>query len=225
MELWVGCVAGALEESEFKALLAEVGFEGAHIEPTRVYKSEDARLFLAEAGIDVDASLDAIDGKFMAGFVRATKPGAPPAPAAPRSPRTLAVASTASVADVGSRGCVLRPRLLHLTAVAVATFGIGSGEALAAGVGPLARWPRSWGSSASRSGRGAAPLRARRPPPSPADPGGPTMRYALLSDVHANIFALEAVLGDLGARPGVAPYHLGDWWATARGPTRSWRRS
>jgi SAM-dependent methyltransferase len=65
---------GALEESEFKALLAEVGFEGADIEPTRVYRSEDARVFLEEAGIDVAANLDEIDGKFMAGFVRATKP-------------------------------------------------------------------------------------------------------------------------------------------------------
>jgi len=76
MELWVGCVAGALEESEFKSLLADVGFTDVDIEPTRVYKSEDARMFLTEAGIDVDASIAEIDGKFMAGFVRATKPAA-----------------------------------------------------------------------------------------------------------------------------------------------------
>ena len=74
MELWVGCVAGALEETEFKALLADVGFEGIDIEPTRLYRSEDARMFLTEAGIDVDANIEQIDGKFMAGFVRATKP-------------------------------------------------------------------------------------------------------------------------------------------------------
>jgi arsenite methyltransferase len=74
MELWVGCVAGALEESEFKSLLTDVGFEDADIEPTRMYRSEDARMFLTEAGIDVDANLDLIDGKFMAGFVRANKP-------------------------------------------------------------------------------------------------------------------------------------------------------
>ncbi len=74
MELWVGCVAGALEESEFTALLAEVGFEGADIEPTRLYQSADARVFLEEAGVDVDANLDAMDGKFMAAFVRARKP-------------------------------------------------------------------------------------------------------------------------------------------------------
>ncbi len=74
MELWVGCVAGALEESEFTALLAEVGFEQAAIEPTRVYRVEDARTLLAGAGIDQEADLEAIDGRIMAAFVRATKP-------------------------------------------------------------------------------------------------------------------------------------------------------
>lgn len=80
MELWVGCVAGALEETEFKALLAENGFTDIDIEPTRLYKSEDARVFLQESGVNVDANLAEIDGKFMAAFVRATKPA--PAPAA-----------------------------------------------------------------------------------------------------------------------------------------------
>lgn len=74
MELWVGCVAGALEETEFLALLSETGFTDASIEPTRLYRSEDARLFLEEAGVNVDANLELIDGRFMAGFVRATKP-------------------------------------------------------------------------------------------------------------------------------------------------------
>ena len=83
MELWVGCVAGALEEGEFRALLTTVGFEGVDIEPTRHYRSEDARLFLQQAGVDVDVNLDAIDGRFVAAFVRATRPAAPPAPAAP----------------------------------------------------------------------------------------------------------------------------------------------
>ena len=93
MELWVGCVAGALEEQEFLALLAEAGFEQASIEPTRVYRSEDARLFLEEAGVDVAANLDVIDGKFMAAFVRATKPAAGvPAPRAVRALQPLAVA-------------------------------------------------------------------------------------------------------------------------------------
>ena len=74
MELWVGCVAGALEENEFKTLLTEAGFVKADIEPTRVYKVEDARMFLEEAGLDVDAFVREVDGRFMAAFVRATKP-------------------------------------------------------------------------------------------------------------------------------------------------------
>jgi SAM-dependent methyltransferase len=74
MELWVGCVAGALDEDAFRALLAEVGFAAIDIEPTRYYRSEDARVFLEAAGLDVDANLAAIDGRFMAAFVRATKP-------------------------------------------------------------------------------------------------------------------------------------------------------
>ena len=106
MELWVGCVAGALEESEFKALLAEAGFEGADVEPTRLYRSEDARVFLTEAGIDVDATLDAIDGKFMAAFVRATKPagaGARAPQARPQArPLALAAAPTGGSAEGAS---------------------------------------------------------------------------------------------------------------------------
>ena len=74
MELWVGCVAGALEEQEFLRLLEEVGFEGAAIEPTRVYQADDARAFLAGAGLDADTTAADINGKFMAAFVRATKP-------------------------------------------------------------------------------------------------------------------------------------------------------
>jgi ubiquinone/menaquinone biosynthesis C-methylase UbiE len=81
LELWVGCVAGALEEREFLSLLAEVGFEDASIEPTRIYRSEDARQFLAEAGM-ADARLEEIDGKLMAAFVRATKPASLAASAA-----------------------------------------------------------------------------------------------------------------------------------------------
>lgn len=61
MELWIGWVAGALKESEFRALLAEVGFEGADIEPTRIYEDADARVFLEKAGIDVSANLDEIE--------------------------------------------------------------------------------------------------------------------------------------------------------------------
>jgi arsenite methyltransferase len=76
MELWVGCVAGALEEGEFRTLLHENGFEAIDIEPTRVYNVEDARSFLEEAGLDVNAFEREIDGRFMAAFVRATKPAA-----------------------------------------------------------------------------------------------------------------------------------------------------
>jgi arsenite methyltransferase len=82
MELWVGCVSGALEESQFQTLLKDVGFEDVSIEPTRVYHSADARQFLSEAGLDT-SNLDAMDGKFMAAFVRATKPQTPPAAALP----------------------------------------------------------------------------------------------------------------------------------------------
>jgi len=77
VELWVGCIAGALEEQEFFRLLADAGFEAASIEPTRVYRVEDARSFLEEAGLDVDAVAAAVDGRFMAAFIRAAKPGAP----------------------------------------------------------------------------------------------------------------------------------------------------
>jgi arsenite methyltransferase len=75
MELWVGCVAGALEVSEFRRLLSDAGFANASIEPTRVYNAGDARAFLEEAGVDVDEVSAAIDGRIMAAFVRATKPG------------------------------------------------------------------------------------------------------------------------------------------------------
>jgi ubiquinone/menaquinone biosynthesis C-methylase UbiE len=76
MELWVGCVAGALEESEFKRLLAEVGFVEADVEPTRVYRAEDARAFHEGAGLDADAIAGEVDGRFMGAFVRARKPDA-----------------------------------------------------------------------------------------------------------------------------------------------------
>lgn len=74
MELWVGCIAGALEEKEFEALLREAGFRDPSIEPTRVYALEDARSFLEVAGLDPGALADSIEGRFMAAFVRARKP-------------------------------------------------------------------------------------------------------------------------------------------------------
>jgi arsenite methyltransferase len=74
VELWIGCVAGALEESEYRAKLAKAGFEGIDVEPTRIYRAEDARDFLDKAGLDADAVLPYVDGKFMSAFVRARKP-------------------------------------------------------------------------------------------------------------------------------------------------------
>ena len=74
VELWVGCVAGALEEFEYRDKLFSAGFENIDIEPTRIYKVEEARDFLSSAGLDVDKVAPLIEGKFMSAFVRATKP-------------------------------------------------------------------------------------------------------------------------------------------------------
>ncbi|MGO8735997.1 MAG: arsenite methyltransferase [Terriglobia bacterium] len=73
MELWVGCMAGALEESEYLAKLTKAGFEVASIEPTRIYHVEDARELLSSKGIDVESIAPLVDGKFMSAFVRAKK--------------------------------------------------------------------------------------------------------------------------------------------------------
>ena len=67
-------MAGALEEQQFLSLLREVGFAELSIEPTRIYRGEDARVFAEHAGLDADRIVAEIDGKFMSGFVRATKP-------------------------------------------------------------------------------------------------------------------------------------------------------
>src|SRR3954463_1668627 len=74
MLLWVGCIAGALQDEEYTAKLTAAGFAGIEIEPTRVYDIEDARAFLAGEGIDVDAIAPQVQGKFMSAFIRATKP-------------------------------------------------------------------------------------------------------------------------------------------------------
>ena len=73
MLLWVGCIAGALEESEYLAKLKSAGFEDVSVEPTRVYNVEDARQFLTEAGVDVDAIAPQVNEKFFSAFVRANK--------------------------------------------------------------------------------------------------------------------------------------------------------
>ena len=74
VELWIGCVAGSLEEGEYRAKLAKAGFENIDLEPTRIYRTEDARDFLAGKGIDADVIAPQVDGKFMSAFVRARKP-------------------------------------------------------------------------------------------------------------------------------------------------------
>jgi SAM-dependent methyltransferase len=76
VELWVGCVAGALDESDYRAKLERAGFADVSIEPTRVYEIDDARDFLAGQGFDVEALAARVQGKFMSAFVRATKAGA-----------------------------------------------------------------------------------------------------------------------------------------------------
>jgi arsenite methyltransferase len=74
MELWVGCIAGALKDSDYSGKLARAGFDSIDIEPTRVYSIEDARQFLSGEGIDVDAIAPQVEGKFMSAFIRAVKP-------------------------------------------------------------------------------------------------------------------------------------------------------
>ncbi len=79
IELWVGCIAGALEEHEYRDKLARAGFESIDVEPTRVYRVEEAREFLEGAGLDPEIVGPQIDGKFISAFVRATKSVSKPA--------------------------------------------------------------------------------------------------------------------------------------------------
>ena len=72
--LWVGCIAGALEESDYRAKLTAAGFTNIDVEPTRIYRAADANTFLRGQGIDVDAIAPQVDGKFFSAFIRATKP-------------------------------------------------------------------------------------------------------------------------------------------------------
>jgi SAM-dependent methyltransferase len=93
MELWVGCIAGALTEQEFHALLREAGFEHAEIEPTRIYEFEDARAFLNGAGLDTEVLAREVGGRVMGAFIRARKPAA------------AAGFATAAESAATSRGC------------------------------------------------------------------------------------------------------------------------
>jgi SAM-dependent methyltransferase len=74
MLLWVGCIAGALQDAEYIDKLTRAGFDHVEIEPTRIYSIEDARTFLTGRGIDVDAIAPRVEGRFMSAFVRATRP-------------------------------------------------------------------------------------------------------------------------------------------------------
>ncbi len=108
MELWVGCVAGALEEEEFLGLLYEVGFVDASIEPTRVYKAEDATAFLTGTGLDVERFAREVDGRFMGAFIRATKPGVRERRTTLQSAGATSVAAardTATVAPSAAAAC------------------------------------------------------------------------------------------------------------------------
>jgi arsenite methyltransferase len=78
VELWVGCVAGALSDYNYMAKLAKAGFDNIDIEPTRVYSIEDARTFLTGQGLDVDALAKEVEGRFMSAFIRANKPASTP---------------------------------------------------------------------------------------------------------------------------------------------------
>jgi hypothetical protein len=76
--LWVGCIAGALEESEYASKLRAAGFTDVEVEPWRIYNVEDARSFLTEGGLDVDRLAPEVEGRFASAFVRARRPEAVP---------------------------------------------------------------------------------------------------------------------------------------------------
>ena len=80
LPIWIGCIAGALEEMDYVKKLARAGFVAIDIEPTRVYSIDDARQFLSGDGIDVDAMSKQVDGKFMSAFIRAEKPSSAKGP-------------------------------------------------------------------------------------------------------------------------------------------------
>ena len=80
MLLWVGCIAGALQDYDYVSRLAKAGFGNIDVEPTRIYGIEDARAFLSGQGVDVDAIAPQVQGKFMSAFIRAIKPASCYAP-------------------------------------------------------------------------------------------------------------------------------------------------
>jgi arsenite methyltransferase len=112
VELWIGCVAGALEEKEYRAKLAAAGFEGIDIEPTRIYRAEDARGFLKNADLDADSIAPEVDGKFASAFIRARKPGAAEQP----STISLQVFDPAMCCSTGVCGPAVDPQLPRFSA-------------------------------------------------------------------------------------------------------------
>jgi SAM-dependent methyltransferase len=102
MALWTGCVAGALEETEFLAMLTAAGFENPSIEPTRVYTRDDAVALLQGTGLDATLA-DEVEGRILSAFVRATKPGV--APARQKAARALPTATDAVAHAPSSRDC------------------------------------------------------------------------------------------------------------------------
>ena len=103
MLLWVGCLAGALEENEYRSMLGAAGFVDVDLEPTRTYDVEDARMFLTEAGISVDEMAAQVEGRFLSAFIRATKPAAVCC-----KPGCCAMDTNAQTADTNARTAEVR---------------------------------------------------------------------------------------------------------------------
>jgi arsenite methyltransferase len=114
VELWIGCVAGALEEKEYRAKLAAAGFENIDIEPTRIYRAEDARGFLKNADFDADSIAPEVDGKFASAFIRAHKPGS--AERLSTGPMSLQVFDPAMCCSTGVCGPVVDSQLPRFAA-------------------------------------------------------------------------------------------------------------
>ena len=107
VELWIGCIAGAMEESEYRAKLAGAGFEGIEVEPTRVYKIEDARQFLTGKGMDVESIAPQVEDKFASAFIRAKKPSAGTKAAPQRAPSLCFFLSPHSATYCKRHPCIL----------------------------------------------------------------------------------------------------------------------
>lgn len=118
MELWAGCIAGALEEQEYIGKLKAAGFEAIEIEPTRVYRAADAREFLAGSGLpDIDKVAEQVDGQFFSGFIRAVKPEAANRPEEIRgSVKTIQVFDPAMCCSTGVCGPAPDPALPRFAA-------------------------------------------------------------------------------------------------------------